>query len=91
MYKVINFLCLPIDYFFIGLVWLYKIFISPFKTKTCRFIPTCSTYMINAIKEFHFIKGIKIGLNRIIRCSPKNKGGFNPIPLNIKGELKWLI
>lgn len=89
--KIINVLCFPIDYLFIGLVWFYKIFISPLKAKTCRFTPTCSSYMIYAIKEFHFYKGIKIGLERLSRCTPSNKGGFDPIPYNIKGDLKWLI
>lgn len=84
-------LVLPIDYFFIFMVKLYKVFISPLKPKTCRFFPTCSTYMILCIKEFHFWKGIPLGLKRLARCTPKSKGGFDPIPLNIKGETKWLI
>lgn len=82
---------LPIDYFFIFLVKIYKVFISPLKPKTCRFSPTCSTYMILCIKEFHFFKGIPLGLKRLARCTPKNPGGFDPIPFNIKGEIKWLI
>lgn len=89
--KSLSIILIPIDYFFMSCVWIYKIFISPLKPKTCRFTPTCSTYMINAIKEYHFVKGIFIGIKRLLRCSPKNKGGFDPVPPNIKGDIKWLI
>lgn len=88
LFKIIAF---PVDYFLIGLVWVYKIFISPFKQKTCAYFPTCSIYMIDAIKEYHFIKGVCLGLKRLLRCSPKNKGCYDPIPLNIKGDLKWIL
>lgn len=91
MSKILNLLYKPFDWFFIGLVWLYKIFISPFKPKVCRFTPTCSKYMINSIKEFHFFKGIIIGLKRLLRCKPKNMGGFDPVPINIKGEARWIL
>lgn len=91
MNKILDIICIPFDYFFIGLVWVYKIFISPLKPKVCRFTPTCSKYMINSIKEFHFFKGILIGYKRLLRCKPKNKGGFDPIPINIKGEAKWIL
>ena len=80
-----------IDYFFIFGVYAYKLLISPFKPKVCKFLPTCSTYMILCIKEFHFVKGIKLGLNRLLRCKPSAKGGYDFIPYNIKGDLKWVI
>ncbi|MDD4815746.1 MAG: membrane protein insertion efficiency factor YidD [Clostridia bacterium] len=91
MNKILNLIYLPFDWFFIGLVWLYKIFISPLKPKVCRFTPSCSSYMINSIKEFHFFKGILIGFKRLIKCNQKSKGGFDPIPTNIKGEAKWIL
>jgi len=84
-------ICFPIDYFLIGLVWFYKIFISPFLPKTCKFSPSCSTYMMEAIKEYHFFKGVKLGLKRLLKCSPKNKGCYDPIPVNIKGDIKWIL
>jgi len=88
LFKIITF---PIDYFLIGLVWVYKIFISPILLKTCAYTPTCSKYMIDAIREYHFIKGVNLGLKRLLRCSPKYKGSYDPIPLNIKGDLKWIL
>ena len=91
MDKLKKIICLPIDYALIACVWAYKIFISPLKPKCCAYIPTCSTYMIEAIKEFHFFRGVIIGLKRLARCRPKFQGGFDPIPINLKGDIKWIL
>lgn len=47
---------------------------------SCRFRPTCSEYTYQAIEKYGIIKGIYIGIKRIIRCHPLNKGGYDPIP-----------
>ncbi|MBI4100650.1 membrane protein insertion efficiency factor YidD [Candidatus Microgenomates bacterium] len=47
---------------------------------SCRFSPTCSEYMYSAITKYGIIKGIGLGLKRIIRCHPFSHGGFDPIP-----------
>ena len=71
--------------------YLYKGLISPLLPHSCRFYPTCSTYMIQAIEKFG-VKGIKLGVKRILKCRPKSKYyGYDPVPINIKGEAKWLI
>ena len=88
IYKVITY---PIKIVFIGAIKIYKFCISPILPNTCGFTPTCSQYMELAIKEFGPFKGFYLGVKRILKCRPKGKCGFNPIPLNIKGELKWLI
>ena len=49
--------------------------------KMCRFNPTCSEYMIEAISAFGVIKGIKLGLKRIKRCRPGGDFGYDPVPL----------
>lgn len=46
----------------------------------CRFQPTCSEYAYQAINKHGIIKGILLGIKRIIRCHPWSKGGFDPIP-----------
>ena len=52
----------------------------PFKSHDrCKFIPTCSTYGIEAIKEYGSIKGTLLTVKRIIRCSPLSKGGYDPL------------
>ena len=54
----------------IGLVNVYKKFISPILPPTCRYYPTCSTYMIDALKKHGAILGLIMGISRIIRCNP---------------------
>ncbi len=76
---------------FIGLIRLYKIFLSPIMGKGCIYTPTCSTYGIEAIKEFGAMRGGWLTLRRIFRCVPWKKGGFDPIPYNLKGDMKWLF
>ena len=75
----------------IGIVKLYKRCISPLFTKKCRFTPTCSEYMILAIKEFGTVRGIALGTKRIFKCNHFTKGGYDPLPFNINGEYKWLL
>ena len=46
----------------------------------CRFTPTCSEYMAEAINKFGVRKGIKLGLKRLKRCHPKGDFGYDPVP-----------
>jgi uncharacterized protein len=46
----------------------------------CRFRPTCSEYTYQAVEKYGIIKGGFMGLKRVIRCNPFNKGGFDPVP-----------
>lgn len=65
--------------FFISLVVFYQRNISVLFPPRCRFKPTCSNYMIDAIKMHGVILGIIMGIARIIRCNPFNKTGFDPV------------
>ena len=61
---------------------LYKKFISPiFKMMgiECKYYPTCSEYTRMAIEKYGCIKGIFLGLKRIIKCNPFSKGGYDPL------------
>ena len=49
--------------------------------KMCRFTPTCSEYMIQAVEKYGVINGIKLGLKRIKRCRPYGPCGYDPVPL----------
>ena len=75
----------------IKMVKIYKKIISPLFPKKCRFYPTCSEYMIESIKTFGATKGFFMGIARIGRCNHFHKGGYDPVPLNINGEYKWLL
>ena len=58
----------------------YQKFISPLCPGVCRFRPTCSQYMIEAIKIHGPIKGLWLGIKRICRCHPWGGSGFDPVP-----------
>ncbi len=61
------------------LISFYRFF-SKFTPSVCRFEPTCSKYMYNAIERFGIIKGVYLGIKRILRCHPYSKGGYDPVP-----------
>lgn len=60
--------------FAIGVVLFYKAFAPLEVRQQCRFIPTCSTYMILAIKKYGLIIGVIKGIRRLFRCKPPNGG-----------------
>ncbi len=62
------------------LIKFYQYFISPiFGTNKCRFQPSCSQYMIDAIEKKGIFKGISLGIVRILKCNPYFKGGKNDV------------
>lgn len=65
--------------FLIWLVRAYQKFISPLFPGTCRYRPTCSTYMMIALEK-HGLKGLVMGIARILRCHPFVEGGEDPVP-----------
>lgn len=71
-----------IGYIFIFPVKIYQWVISPFLPNSCRYNPTCSHYMIGAIKEWGPIKGIYLGTKRISSCHPWGGMGEDPVPEN---------
>lgn len=73
-------------------VYLYKYLISPLLPHSCIFTPTCSNYFIKAVEEFGVLKGSVIGIKRLFRCVPwQKKRGYDPVPINIKGENLWIL
>lgn len=61
-------------YFLIGAVLMYKAFAPLEMRRQCRFEPTCSTYMIMALRKYGLIIGLIKGICRIVRCRPPNGG-----------------
>jgi putative membrane protein insertion efficiency factor len=61
------------------LLKLYRLFLSPYIPTTCRFYPTCSCYMSEAIQKKGFWRGVSLGLLRILKCNPFHPGGFDPV------------
>lgn len=66
---------------FIGLIKFYRKYISGLKTvPTCKYIPTCSEYGLQAIEKYGALKGGLLTIWRILRCNPFSKGGYDPVP-----------
>jgi putative membrane protein insertion efficiency factor len=59
-------------------VFFYKYAISPFTPASCRHVPTCSTYAVQAIK-IHGLKGIWMSLKRLSKCHPWGTSGYDPV------------
>ena len=59
----------------------YQLAISPILGKNCRFEPSCSNYMLQAIEEWGAFKGLWLGMKRIGRCHPWGSWGHDPVPL----------
>ena len=68
----------------IKFIKIYKFLISPLLGNSCRYLPTCSEYSIEALKTYGFIKGLSLSLKRIMSCHPWGNSGFDPVKKQIK-------
>ena len=73
-----------ITYILVKLIKFYKYLISPLIGHSCRYLPTCSDYSIEALKTFGFFKGFSLCIKRILSCHPWGGGGFDPVKKVIK-------
>lgn len=65
---------------FVLLVRVYQLIISPLFPATCRYTPSCSTYTIQALKEWGLFKGLYLSAKRILSCRPGGQHGHDPVP-----------
>ena len=63
----------------VGFLRAYQLIVSPLLPSACRFHPTCSHYMKEAIEKHGVLKGVGLGLRRLARCHPFHEGGFDPV------------
>ena len=71
----------------IFIIKAYQFFLSPILKANCRYLPTCSEYSINALKEYGLGKGVYYSLKRILKCHPFGGHGYDPVPKKIDKEI----
>ena len=64
----------------LAMLRFYRRSISPLFPPSCRFTPSCSLYVFEAIDRYGVMKGGFLGVKRILRCHPLNPGGYDPVP-----------
>lgn len=65
----------------LSLIRFYQKHLSKLKGRPCcRFYPTCSSYTLGAVERFGAMKGLWLGMLRILRCNPLFRGGIDPVP-----------
>lgn len=71
------------------IIRFYQMFLSPLKGgPTCRFMPTCSAYAIEALQKHGALKGTYLAFRRIMKCHPFHKGGYDPVPEVVKFSIR---
>jgi putative membrane protein insertion efficiency factor len=66
--------------FLVFLIRFYQLAVSPWLAPRCRFMPTCSSYAIEAVHKHGALKGSKLAAKRIARCRPGGGSGYDPVP-----------
>lgn len=83
--SILKFFSSILSYVLKGLITVYKYVISPLLGPKCRYLPTCSSYAMEAIEIHGPFKGGWLGLKRILRCNPWGASGYDPVP-PLKGK-----
>ena len=64
----------------VAILRLYKLVVSPVLPSACRYYPSCSDYMRQAVEKYGPVRGVWMGIKRIARCHPFARGGYDPVP-----------
>jgi putative membrane protein insertion efficiency factor len=70
----------PLSWIVIGLTRVYQYVLSPYLPQSCRYTPSCSEYMVEAVKKHGPFKGTWLGVRRLSRCGPWGGHGHDPVP-----------
>ena len=67
-------------YLLLAIIRFYQYAISPFTRPSCRYVPTCSQYAVDAVQKYGPLKGTWLAIKRILRCHPWGGHGYDPVP-----------
>jgi putative membrane protein insertion efficiency factor len=70
----------------VALIRGYQLLLSPLFAGSCRFVPSCSNYAIEAITRFGVVRGSALALRRLARCHPLGGHGLDPVPPQLSGK-----
>jgi putative membrane protein insertion efficiency factor len=71
----------------LALLRIYQVFLSPFFGGACKYDPSCSKYAYEAVERYGPVRGTALALKRLLRCRPFTKGGFDPVPSDLRVPL----
>lgn len=80
MVKLFNIFIKSLGWLLMLPIRFYRKFISPLTPPSCRFVPTCSQYAIEAITKYGPFKGTWLAFKRVLRCRPGGGSGYDPVP-----------
>jgi putative membrane protein insertion efficiency factor len=63
-----------------GLIRLYQLIVSPVLPPSCRYLPSCSDYALEALTRHGMLRGLALALRRLARCHPWGGSGYDPVP-----------
>jgi len=63
----------------VNILRLYKVAVSPALPSACRYYPSCSVYMLQAVEKYGAARGVWLGIKRLSRCHPFHAGGLDPV------------
>lgn len=89
MFKIYYILVFPLTVLFLFFIGIYRLLSHYTLGKSCNYIPTCSKYAWDSIKQFGAIIGGFYSAKRLLRCRPNVKAGIDFPKLNLLGNYKW--
>lgn len=89
MFRFFYIITYPITIIMLILIIIYRSIVRYIIRPSCRFLPSCSKYALDTIKEFGVIYGGYLTIKRLIKCRPNGQAGYDFVKFNLLGNYKW--